>query len=308
MTPRGDRLTQLAPFAFESGGFRAAPLWYTLWIDYTSTQSPGWARVLVMNAPLRNPRVPTVVLLLLCAAPPGAAAEDFVCWPIGRGDTASSLALQLTGDAARAYSDVFQIRDPSRRMFLPKSQYQRLNTDWQACVARGAMKPQLLAPDPPAVKSRLLAPAPAVASAVGSPDDVPFAVEIAVAVGFMLLTYSAVAVLVAARPIPPVMQRAGELFISEFARPLIDPSSNRPPIAVRLRFVRHPQHLEISIAPGDGRRYPNLVDHKRNVEYDVNRVMRLLGSRFVVSDRLRATGKWVTVRIRLADQKQAGVP
>jgi len=39
------------------------------------------------------------------------------------------------------------------------------------------------------------------------------------------------------------------------------------------------------------------------VEYDVNRVMRVLGNRFVVSDRLRASGKWVVVPIRLAGVK-----
>src|SRR5262245_54397068 len=101
---------------------------------------PGVARVLVMNATLRNRRVLAVVLLLVCAAPSGAEAQDFVCWPIARGDTASSLALRLTGDAARAYSDIFQIKDPSRRLFVPKSQYQHLHPDWQACVARGAVK------------------------------------------------------------------------------------------------------------------------------------------------------------------------
>ena len=248
-----------------------------------------------MNVTFRSRRVPTVVFLLLCAAPPGAQAQNFVCWPIARGDTASGLALRLMGNPDRAYSDAFQIRDPSRRMFVPKSHYQRLSADWQVCVARAA------------VKSQLLAPAPVVASAERSPDDVQAAVKIAVAVWLMLLTGLAAAVLVAARPIPPVMQRAGQKFINEFARPLIDPSSRVPPIAVRLRFVRRAQHLEISIAPGEGRRYPNLVDHKRNVEYDVNRVMRLLGSRFVVSDHVRAAGKWVVVRIRLADLRQAGV-
>ena len=102
------------------------------------------------------------------------------------------------------------------------------------------------------------------------------------------------------------MQRAGDQFVIAFARPLIDSSSKASPIQVRLRFVRRAQQLEISIAPGPGRRYPNLIDHKKNVEYDVNRVMRVLGNHFVVSDRLRAVGKWVVVPIRLADVKQTG--
>jgi hypothetical protein len=252
-----------------------------------------------MHATLRNRRVLTVILLLLCAAPAGARAQDFVCWPIVRGDTASSLARRLTGDADRAYSDIFQIRDPSRRMFVPKSQYRRLHTDWQACVARGAVKIPVLAP-PPAVAPVV----PVAPSSTGNASSGP----IAVAAFLMLLTGMALAVQAAPRPIPPAVRRAGDAFISEFARPLIDPSSTTAPIATRLRFVRRAQQLEISIAPGQGRRYPNLIDHKRNVEYDVVRVMRLLGSGFVVSDRLRAAGKWVVVRIRPADLKQAGAP
>ena len=102
------------------------------------------------------------------------------------------------------------------------------------------------------------------------------------------------------------IQRAGEQFVIAFARPLIDPSSSAPPIQVQLRFIRRVQQLEICIAPGAGRRYPNLVDHKSNVEYDVDRVMRALGNQFVMSDRLRAAGKWVVVPIRLADVKQTG--
>ena len=122
----------------------------------------------------------------------------------------------------------------------------------------------------------------------------------------MLLICAAVGHSLAPRPIPPVMQRAGEEFVIAFARPLIDSSSGVSPIQARLRFIRRAQQLEISIAPGTGRRYPNLVDHKRNVEYDVNRVMRVLGTHFVVSDRLRAAGQWVVVPIRLADLKQTG--
>src|SRR5688572_27483583 len=78
-----------------------------------------------------------VGLLLLCLGPIYAEAQEFVCRPIVRGDTASRLARQLTGNAAAAYSNAFQIRDPARGMFVPKSQYRRLSTDWQACVARG---------------------------------------------------------------------------------------------------------------------------------------------------------------------------
>jgi hypothetical protein len=294
-----------------------------------------------MDGTLRNRRLPAVVLLLVCAAPTCAEAQQFVCYAIVRGDTPSRLARQLTGDAAAVYTYAFQIRDPARQMFVPKSQYRRgLGTHWQACVAIGAVKSMPLAyapeaalaapavapaipavtsaplditPARPAITSAPLAITPAITPAPpalappdGSQADFVFIAKIGSALLLMLFIGAAVGDRLAPRPIPPVMQRAGEEFVIAFARPLIDSSSSVPPIQARLRFIRHAQQLEISIAPGAGRSYPNLVDHKRNVEYDVNRVIRVLGTHFVVSDRLRAAGKWVVVPIRLADLKQTG--
>jgi hypothetical protein len=270
-----------------------------------------------MDGRLRSRRVPVVVLLLLCAAPRGADAQQFVCWPIAPGDTASGLARRLAGDAAAAYTHAFQIRDPARQMFVPKSHYRRLSTDWQACVALGQLKTAPVAfapvvasglpampPSRPMVTSASLAVSPGRAAPALSVDFV-FIARIA-AVLLTMLIIVAVGDSLLPRPIPAIMQRAGEEFVSAFAGPLVDSSSSLPPIHARLRFVRRKDQLEISIAPGAGRRYPNLVDHKRNVEYDVNRVMRVLGSHFVVSDRLRAAGKWVVVPIRLTDVKQTG--
>src|SRR5262245_63951657 len=102
-----------------------------------------------MDGTLRSRRLATVVLLLLCAAPAGVEAQPFVCQPIVSGDTAAGLARRLTGNAAAAYTHAFQIRDPARQMFVPKSHYLHLSTDWQACVATGRLKsiPSAYAPD-----------------------------------------------------------------------------------------------------------------------------------------------------------------
>ena len=275
-----------------------------------------------MDGTLCNRRLPALVLLFLSAAPPFVEAQQFVCSPIRRGDTASRLARRLTGNSAAAYSLAFQVRDPARQLFVPKSHYWRLSTHWEACVAVGPLKSTPVAdapvgaPTEPAVAlagpvittSAPLAvrsPHPAPALSDGSHDAFVFMASMASAAFLMLLTYAAVDLRMPP-PIPPLMRRAGEQFVTAFARPLIDPSSSMPPIEARLRFIRRTQQLEISIAPGAGRSYPNLVDHKRNVEYDVNRVMRVLGNHFVKSDRLRAAGKWVVVPIRLADVKQTG--
>jgi hypothetical protein len=251
------------------------------------------------NRPLQ-----AVVCLLVCLSPIGAEAQQFVCWPIVRGDTASALARRLTGSAAAAYSELFQINDPARRTFVPKSRYQRLSTDWQACVARDVIPNHLRASA--RVDSRALAAAPSVARPAPARDDIRFALRTAAAVSLTLVMLQTVLFYIAARPIPAPMQRAGEDFIKAFARPLFDPTSAAPPIATRLRFVRRSKHLEIGIAPSGGRRYPNLADHRRNVEYDVGRVMRIIAGHCVVCDRLYAEGRWVIVSIRMAEPRQAG--
>lgn len=280
-----------------------------------------------MGGTPRKHRLAMVVLLLLCGVAPSAEAQQFVCWPIVPGDTASTLARRLTGNPASAWSQAFQIRDPARQMFVPKSQYRRrpLSTQWEACVATGPVNVPLASA--PVVASPVVPPEPTIIStplaitstplavtsaptvlapANGSPDGFVFTAMIGSGVVLILVICAAVGGSLTPRPIPGVLQRAGEEFVVAFARPLVDSSSSVPPIQARMRFIHHAQQLEISIAPGAGRRYPNLVDHRKNVEYDVNRVMRGLGTHVVVGDRLRAAGKWVVVPIRLADPKQSG--
>lgn len=249
-----------------------------------------------MTATLRRRRLSAIVFLLFCTAPLGAEAQQFLCWPIVRGDTASGLALRLTGTAVTVYSEAFQISDPERQTFVPKSQYSRLSTDWQACVAPELVRSNLLAAPPVAP------PAPPPAPVY----DVSFAVKFGAGVSLMLLMISAVASYAAGRPVPPALQRAGEEFLTTFATPLVDPTSAVPPIAGRLRFVRRTKQLEVCIAPNGGRRYPNLSDHKKNVVYDVHRVIRTMGVHRIVCDRLHAEDRWVVVSIRLAEPKQAG--
>ena len=135
-----------------------------------------------MDGRLRNRRLPAVVLLLLCAAPPCAEAQQFVCRPIVRGDSPSRLARQLTGDAAAAYTHAFQIRDPARQMFVPKSQYRRgLSTHWQACVAIGPVKsvPLAYAPDVALAAPVVAAATPAMTSAPLAITSAPLVITLA---------------------------------------------------------------------------------------------------------------------------------
>jgi len=246
-------------------------------------------------------------------------AQQFVCWPIAAGDTVSGLARRLTGSAEAAYDLAFQIRDPARRMFVPKSHYQRLQPDWQACVAKGPvpktpvvfspvveLAASAIVPDQPiATTLQALASAPlTLARADRSLTRGRVAVTIAGALTIVLL--SAVAGSLARRPIPPSARRAGENFVAVFARPLLDASSGGSPIQTRLRFVRRTQQLEIFIAPSPGHRYPNLADHKKNVEYDIARVLHVLG-KYVLISPPRSSGKWVVVTIEPSELHERGL-
>jgi hypothetical protein len=252
-------------------------------------------------------------------------AQSLVCQPIVRGDSAASLARRLTGDSAKAYSHLFQIRDPARSVFVPKSRYERLNPHWQVCVAReiliraavprvasARVVPSRIPASPPPLPVVAADLAPPIAAARPMPQPAPRydlvgAVRVGVGVSLLLFVVS-VAVRWAPSPGPPPdLQRAGEAFVGAFVWPLIDPGSSVPPVLVRLKFFRRSERVEIHLAPNHGRRYPNLLDHKRNVEYDVERVLRLLGPGVALSSRLRASGKWVIVPIRLVARKQAGV-
>ena len=264
-----------------------------------------------MTATLRSRRLSIVVFLVLCGAA-RAEAQEYACWPIVRGDTASSLARRLTGTAANTYSEAFQIRDPARQKFVPKSQYSRLSTNWRACVERELVKSGVRAPAlVPAAAASAAPPAISQATASTAPPaatqyDVRFALTFGAAVSLMLLMISAVSSYAAGRPMPPALQRAGEDFLRVFATSLVDPTSAVPPIAGHLRFSRRRQRLEICIAPRGGRRYPNLSDHKTNVVYDVHRVIGIMGADRIVCDRLHAEGQWVVVSVRLAGPKEAG--
>src|SRR6186997_2028101 len=155
-----------------------------------------------MNGTPCNRRLATVALLLVCAVPPCAAAQEFVCWPIARGDTAPRLAHRLTGNSDAAYTDAFQIRDPARRLFVPKSQYRNLKAGWQACVANTTRK------SPPAAFAPEVAP---VAAAIVPKEP---AITLWIAASFLLVVIcTGVAALAAPNPIPPPLQRAGDAFV-----------------------------------------------------------------------------------------------
>jgi hypothetical protein len=104
-----------------------------------------------------------------------------------------------------------------------------------------------------------------------------------------------------------VMEHFAHRFLSEFERPLIQRPAERP-VRSQLRLSPGRSRLEILLAPGHGRRYPNLSDHKKNMEYDVARIVRLLADDSFVRGPLYSRAEWVVVPFRFKMRgKRTGV-
>jgi hypothetical protein len=96
-----------------------------------------------------------------------------------------------------------------------------------------------------------------------------------------------------------VMQQFSQKFVREFERPLAGSDLSVRPIQSKLRFAPHASRLDILIAPGAGRRYPNLTDHRNNVEYDLRRVLNVLRDEPFINGRPYMDGRWVVLPFSL---------
>ncbi|MET0211458.1 MAG: hypothetical protein ABW292_00560 [Vicinamibacterales bacterium] len=102
------------------------------------------------------------------------------------------------------------------------------------------------------------------------------------------------------------MKRFGQMFVSEFERPLRQSNGSDRPIESQLRASPDRGRLEILLSPGGGHRYPNLSDHRTNVLYDVTRVLKVLHDERFVCEQVYSKGPWVVVPFQFLSAKQAG--
>jgi len=232
----------------------------------------------------------SVALICVAGVSFVSAAPQFTCFPVQRGDTAARIALRLTKDANNAYAPWFQILDPRGSAFIPKSQYTRIQPGWQACIAQ-----QVLSPAPPSVSQ------PAIVAAAQLPPLRILRWWWAPVLFFatVLAWMAAQNYLERRQATSRVLERFGTSFIREFERPLLQQPCAESPLRSRLRIL--PQHnwMEVLLAPSKGWHYPNLSDHRTNVEYDVKRVVALLSEPRLVCGRLAARGPWVVIPFRL---------
>jgi hypothetical protein len=235
------------------------------------------------------------------------------CFLIQHGDTAARLAKHFTGDAHSRHQPWFQIVNPTTETFVPKSRYGLIQAGWHVCVAT-----ELLRQGSAQSRSPLVAAGAPVLRQTGastrqtaiSSSVLWWAVPLVVVVFGLLLTWVVGGKYFGERQANlDTMKLFGDKFISEFERPLFRRCASEPAVKSRLRFTPRRQTLEVLLAPAEGRTYPNLFDHRRNVEYDVERVLRLLRDASFTNGPLSTEGPWVVIPFRLeTGRQQEGVP
>jgi hypothetical protein len=235
-------------------------------------------------------------VLALAAAVPPAAAQQAVCYPVQPGDTAARFAVRLTGSVDNQYAPWFRIVD-ARARTVPKSQYEYILPGWRVCVARS------------------FAPAEPVAIGVAQyrplidPMFLRYGAAGLILVAALLAFLVAVQILNERQIILNRMKEFGDRFVSEFEAPLFRYPVRRPsvrdghPVRSRLRFSPHRERMEILLAPLDGRTYPNLFDHRKNLEYDIERVLQVVGNLPFKTGKLYAEGRWVVIPFSLRHSK-----
>lgn len=254
------------------------------------------------------PCTAAVVLTLVSGVQPTLASR-FICFVIQPGDTAAHLALRLTGDIAHRREPWFQIVDPRTSRYIPKAEYGRILPGWHVCVAQERIPSELL---PRALGSQAARPAqPMRAARFVQPFASVGITEVSWGAGvFALVTVAAWRLAARSsadrRTLVNAMTLFGERFIREFERPLLLPGSDARALESRLRCKPRQRRLDILLAPRDGHTYPNLSDHRANVEYDVGRVVHRLKDKRFVSEQLSVQGRWVIVRCRFGINPEPG--
>jgi hypothetical protein len=203
------------------------------------------------------------------------------------GDTVTSIAIRLTRDPQSWRGSGFQILDPAAKRFVRKSEYEHIRAGWQACLV-----------EPPFERA-------AVTQPIGTTG---LWLLILVCSAGLMAWLAVDASLAKAKATSLALEKFGAEFIREFERPLLDERSPRPVLRTELALSPDRRTLEVLLAPTEGRRYPNLADHRTNVEYDVKRVVSLLNDRRFICGPLRERGTWVAVPFRLKPdlQKEGG--
>ena len=231
-------------------------------------------------------------------------APRVICYPVVHGDTVTAISARLTQYAGNWREPGFQIFDPVQARFVPKARYRSIQPGWQACVVEPLLRRSVIPRAENRVATGRAAPSTALHSRTVSH------------LRWWWLTLLCSAVLTALFLIQTRVQRRrvrrrilqgfGTAFIREFERPLIEERGARAALRAQLSVCSRRGSMDVRLAPSKGRTYPNLSDHRANVEYDVHRVISALNDRRFICGPLKTHGEWVTIPVRLAHLRKEG--
>src|SRR6266542_121293 len=229
------------------------------------------------------------LVLFFMAAPPDASGQTFVCNTVRRGDTAARLAERLTNNPANRHAPWCQILDPATSRFVSKAAYDVILPGWRVCIAREVITSPSRYQNKVAPTRERLATPPLLGG---------FAVMLLYwwvwAVGLVALLPALPATkryLDEQRAMRNTMTRFAAIFVREFERPLPRRHPADRPITARLRCAPYRARLDILLAPNRGHTYPNLFDHKKNLDYDIQRVLQIVPHQPFVRGEPYARGK-----------------
>jgi hypothetical protein len=248
-----------------------------------------------------NARVAITVLTVLVTAgarsataqgPYDATTERFHCYRIRPGDSAADVAKRLTGHRGTLSGSLFQVFDSQRQLVSP-DQYDKVAPGWTVCLGEGR-SPTAIRTSAPATPIGSVQQRPAIAALrpdFYDPNLWWFGSLVLAATTSLFALNSWRKQLALAH----VMRRFGDDFVREFGRPWTRYRGAKALPRARIRVKPRQGRMEILVAPSPGRTYPNLSDHRSNVEYDVVRITAALKHAAFASAEPYAEGEWVVL-------------
>src|SRR5919108_1993522 len=250
-----------------------------------------------------------VTVLAVSASPELAFADQWACHVIQTGDTAARVAVHLTGRAEDRHRAWFQIADPAARRFVPKTHYDDIRPGWLACILQQSLTAAASGPRSrrAAITNMRAAALSQIADSLSATPIRPVGLALLFA-ATLLIWYVVDQYLTDRKAAIAHMARFGEAFIQEFERPLVQPRSSQRALHSQIRVQPDRARVEVLLAPTAGHRYPNLADHRKNVDYDIARVLGMLRGVSVTPGPLQQQGPWVVIPFDFKSrQPQAGV-
>jgi hypothetical protein len=234
-----------------------------------------------------------LVTAAAAAGPYDTPTERFHCYRIRAGDSAADVAEHLTGHRGNLSGSLFQIFD-SNRQLVSKDHYDSISPGWTVCLAEGRSPVAIRTGSPAQPASSVKQPAPRVAELQPAFYD-------PVVWWFASLVLAGMTSLVALNTwrkqlaLAHIMRCFGGDFVREFGRPWVQYRSAGQLPRARLRVNARRARVEILVAPAPGQTYPNLSDHRSNVEYDIVRITAALKHDAFDGVPPYAEGEWVVL-------------